>query len=185
MDFASCSSGPTSGVRHVAICRIERRRLGRLERKKDYKARADDFHRKEKALGALQRKAEERNPDEFYFGMEHSRTRGGVHIKRSVCPDIACTVLTSPTRALSCFACHSGPLRSGVGLCSATQANKYSQEQLQLMKGQDIKYVALKSQAEAKVFQPPYPRVISMLCQECCTVQLQVCYISSSSVGND
>ncbi|CAL5222541.1 g4918 [Coccomyxa viridis] len=93
---------------------IERRKLGLLERKKDYKARADDFHRKEKALEALQRKAEERNPDEFYFGMEHARTRGGVHVK------------------------------------SATQANKYSQEQLQLMKGQDIKYVALKSQSEAK-----------------------------------
>ncbi len=66
-----------------ASCRIERRKLGFLERKKDYKARADDFHRKEKALEALQRKAEERNPDEFYFGMEHARTRGGVHVKRS------------------------------------------------------------------------------------------------------
>ena len=61
-----------------------------MERKKDYKARANDFHRKEKALEALQRKAEERNPDEFYFGMEHARTRGGVHVKRS-----ALTVLMS------------------------------------------------------------------------------------------
>ncbi|CAK0749269.1 hypothetical protein CVIRNUC_001897 [Coccomyxa viridis] len=93
---------------------IERKKHGLLERKKDYKARADDFHRKEKALGALQRKAEERNPDEFYFGMEHARTKGGVHVK------------------------------------SATQANKYSQQQLRLMKGQDIKHLALKSQAEAK-----------------------------------
>ena len=44
---------------------------------------------------------------------------------------------------------------SQLALCSATEANKYSQEQLQLMKGQDIKYVALKSQAEAKVSLPP------------------------------
>ena len=37
------------------------------------------------------------------------------------------------------------------GVCSATQANKYSQDRLRLMKGQDIKYLTLKSQAEAKV----------------------------------
>ena len=47
-------------------------------------------------------------------------------------------------------------INSLVGVCSATQANKYSQEQLQLMKGQDIKYVALKSQAEAKVSCHPF-----------------------------
>ncbi len=74
---------PMKGTISVLTCRIERRRFGLLERKKDYKARADDFHRKEKALEVLQRKAEERNPDEFYFGMEHARTRGGVHVKRS------------------------------------------------------------------------------------------------------
>lgn len=34
---------------------------------------------------------------------------------------------------------------------SSTQANKYSQEQLQLMKGQDIGYLELKRQSEAKV----------------------------------
>ncbi|EIE25270.1 small-subunit processome, partial [Coccomyxa subellipsoidea C-169] len=91
-----------------------RSKFGLLERKKDYKARADDFHRKEKALLNLRRKAEERNPDEFYFAMEHTRTKGGVHLK------------------------------------SSTQANKYSQEQLQLMKGQDIGYLELKRQSEAK-----------------------------------
>lgn len=30
-------------------------------------------------MKALQRKAEERNPDEFYFAMERARTKGGVH----------------------------------------------------------------------------------------------------------
>ena len=32
----------------------------------------------------LQRKAEERNPDEFYFAMEKSRTKEGVHDARCV-----------------------------------------------------------------------------------------------------
>ncbi len=53
-----------------------------LEKKKDYKERADNFHRKEDALRRLRRKAEERNPDEFYFAMEKARTRSGVHVKR-------------------------------------------------------------------------------------------------------
>jgi hypothetical protein len=30
----------------------------------------------------LQKKASERNPDEFYFAMEHSSTRNGVHVAR-------------------------------------------------------------------------------------------------------
>lgn len=64
---------------------------------------------------ALRRKAEERNPDEFYFAMERSETRDGVHVARS------------------------------------TEANKYTQEELRLMKTQDQGYLALKAQAEAKV----------------------------------
>ena len=66
----------------LLLTRRDRSKFGLLERKKDYKARADDFHRKEKALQSLRRKAEERNPDEFYFAMESARTRDGVHIKR-------------------------------------------------------------------------------------------------------
>jgi U3 small nucleolar RNA-associated protein 11 len=57
-----------------------RRHLGLLEKKKDYLLRAKDFHRKEAALRTLRRKAEERNPDEFYHAMEKARTRGGVHV---------------------------------------------------------------------------------------------------------
>ena len=34
-------------------------------------------------LQSLRRKAEERNPDEFYFGMEKAQTRDGVHVQRS------------------------------------------------------------------------------------------------------
>jgi len=46
---------------------------------------------------------------------------------------------------------------------SATEANKYSQEQLRLMKGQDIKYISLKSQAEAKV-------TCTLYCSSCITL---------------
>lgn len=91
-----------------------RRRLGLLEKKKDYLLRAKDFHKKEATLKQLRKKAEERNPDEFYFAMEKARTVDGVHVARS------------------------------------TEANKYSQEELRLMKTQDVGYLTLKSQAEAK-----------------------------------
>lgn len=63
----------------------------------------------------LQQKAELRNPDEFYFAMEKSRTRQGVHVV--------------PT----------------------AEANKYSQEELRLMKTQDIGYLGVKARTEAKV----------------------------------
>jgi len=62
--------------------RIARRKYGLLEKKKDYVLRAKDFHRKEKTIKSLRKKAEERNPDEFYFAMEKARTKGGVHIAR-------------------------------------------------------------------------------------------------------
>lgn len=57
----------------------KRRRLGLLEKHKDYVLRAKDFHRKERTIKILQRKAEERNPDEFYFGMVNKKTTKGVH----------------------------------------------------------------------------------------------------------
>jgi len=43
--------------------------------------------------------------------------------------------------------------------CRSAEANKYSQVELRLMKTQDIKYIALKAQTEAKVRigNPPPP----------------------------
>ena len=59
-----------------------RHKLGLLEKRKDYKLRAADYHRKQDELQRLREKAALRNPDEFYFGMVHSQVKGGVHHKR-------------------------------------------------------------------------------------------------------
>lgn len=57
-----------------------RSKWGLLEKHSDYIKRAQDYHRKEKALTTLKRKAYLKNPDEFYFGMISSKTSKGVHI---------------------------------------------------------------------------------------------------------
>ncbi|GIL51073.1 hypothetical protein Vafri_7161 [Volvox africanus] len=90
-----------------------RKKYGLLEKHKDYVERARNFHKKEKTLKALKRKAEERNPDEFYFAMEKARTKEGVHDGRR------------------------------------TKANKYSHEELLLMRTQDVKYLSMKATTEA------------------------------------
>lgn len=58
---------------------IARQHLGLLEKKKDYKKRADDFHQKQSAKKALMRKALDKNPDEFYFKMIRTRMEDGEH----------------------------------------------------------------------------------------------------------
>lgn len=58
-----------------------RSHLGLLEKKKDYKLRAKDYHLKEEKLKAMRSKAEQRNPDEFYFGMHRSAVVDGQHRK--------------------------------------------------------------------------------------------------------
>ncbi|KAF4124875.1 U3 small nucleolar RNA-associated protein 11 [Geosmithia morbida] len=58
----------------------ERRRLGLLEKHKDYSLRAKDYNKKKEQLKALHQKAAERNEDEFYFGMM-SRKGPGSRIK--------------------------------------------------------------------------------------------------------
>lgn len=52
-----------------------RRKLGLLEKHKDYKLRSRDYHRKEDAIKELRRKAAARNPDEFYFAMHKEKTK--------------------------------------------------------------------------------------------------------------
>ncbi|KAI1610174.1 small-subunit processome [Exophiala viscosa] len=46
-----------------------REKWGILEKHKDYSLRAQDYNLKKKKLGQLSQKAQERNPDEFAFGM--------------------------------------------------------------------------------------------------------------------
>ena len=57
-----------------------RQKLGILEKKKDYKQRADDYHRKEDRIRTMKQKASMRNPDEFYFGMHRSKIQDGKHV---------------------------------------------------------------------------------------------------------
>lgn len=58
----------------------ERRKLGLLEKHKDYVKRARDYNQKQKRLTTLRIKAALRNPDEFDRRMSSSATEGGVHV---------------------------------------------------------------------------------------------------------
>lgn len=52
----------------------------------------------------LESKAEQRNPDEFYFAMEKAKTKDGVHIQRQVAAPSwqQCAKLAAVTAALLC-----------------------------------------------------------------------------------
>ncbi|KAJ8521990.1 hypothetical protein ONZ45_g1380 [Pleurotus djamor] len=58
-----------------------RKKLGILEKHKDYVKRARDYHSKQDRITRLRQKAAERNKDEFYFAMNKEKTRRGVHVK--------------------------------------------------------------------------------------------------------
>ncbi|RLN91138.1 hypothetical protein BBJ28_00003820 [Nothophytophthora sp. Chile5] len=61
----------------------ERRKLGLLEKHKDYVKRARDYNKKQARLQKMQLTASLRNPDEFYFRMASTRTEGGVHVSEN------------------------------------------------------------------------------------------------------
>ena len=52
-----------------------RKRLGLLEKHRDYVQRARSYNAKQKTIKKLQEKARLRNPDEFYFKMESSKLK--------------------------------------------------------------------------------------------------------------
>ena len=54
---------------------FSRKKLGFLEKKKDYKLRATDYHKKEKIIKNLKQKAANRNEDEYYFKMANTKTK--------------------------------------------------------------------------------------------------------------
>ncbi|XP_077977302.1 putative U3 small nucleolar RNA-associated protein 11 [Glandiceps talaboti] len=56
-----------------------RQHLGLLEKKKDYKLRARDHHKKRNFIKALKKKALDKNPEEFYFKMVNSKLVDGIH----------------------------------------------------------------------------------------------------------
>lgn len=53
---------------------LDRAKYGLLEKKKDYRLRAADYHKKQAALKALRQKAAQYNPDEYYHAMTKKRT---------------------------------------------------------------------------------------------------------------
>lgn len=59
-----------------------RAHLGILEKKRDYKERAKDYHKKQEMLMGMRHRASMKNPDEFYFAMKNSTTnQNGKHVK--------------------------------------------------------------------------------------------------------
>ncbi|KAI5453555.1 hypothetical protein NCC49_005381 [Naganishia albida] len=58
-----------------------RKRLGLLEKHKDYVLRARDYKSKKNRLRNLQEKIALRNKDEFYWGMVKGKTKNGIHIQ--------------------------------------------------------------------------------------------------------
>ena len=60
-----------------------RKKKGFLEKKKDYKIRAEDYHKKEAKYKKLKEAARTRNPDEFYHRMLKAKIIDGEHIEFS------------------------------------------------------------------------------------------------------
>ena len=58
-----------------------RQRLGFLEKKQDYKIRAEDYHRKEEKYKKLKEAARTKNPDEFYHKMLKAKIEDGEHVQ--------------------------------------------------------------------------------------------------------
>lgn len=60
----------------------QRQKLGMLQKKKDYKVRAENYHSKEDMLHKMKSKARMKNTDEFYFKMINGKKNDeGKHIE--------------------------------------------------------------------------------------------------------
>eukprot|EP01029_Cantina_marsupialis_P006889 TRINITY_DN1759_c0_g1_i1.p1 TRINITY_DN1759_c0_g1~~TRINITY_DN1759_c0_g1_i1.p1 ORF type:complete len:118 (+),score=13.25 TRINITY_DN1759_c0_g1_i1:104-457(+) len=58
----------------------QRKKKGFLEKKVDYKKRANYNAQKKNMIKNLSWKAQTRNPDEFHHGMVNKKTQNGVHV---------------------------------------------------------------------------------------------------------
>lgn len=80
MSGASTMRNAIKRVTHKERGQLEgRKKLGMLEKHKDYVERANDYKKKRKTLSTLKKKADERNPDEFYHHMYNSKVKDGRH----------------------------------------------------------------------------------------------------------
>ena len=80
MPFASMKNAEKRRSHKERAQPSKRRKLGLLEKHDDYVKRARNYASKRQRIRALQRKAAERNPDEFNFAMINSKTKNGVHV---------------------------------------------------------------------------------------------------------
>lgn len=97
-----------------------------------------DHHKKQNTLAALQKKALDKNPDEFYHKMINSKLEVKIntfHMCGSYFNSVFC-----------------GFWQDGVHtMTKANEAAEMTEEQKKVMRTQDIKYVEMKRVAEAKV----------------------------------
>ncbi|KEY74007.1 hypothetical protein S7711_02600 [Stachybotrys chartarum IBT 7711] len=102
---------------------LERRRLGLLEKHKDYSQRAKDYNKKKETIKSLRQKAADRNEDEFYYGMM-SRKGPGSKIQDG---------------------------RSWSGTAQGDRGNKaLSMDTVRLLKTQDVGYIRTMRQLATK-----------------------------------
>lgn len=116
-----------------------RKKLGLLEKHKDYAQRAQDYHRKQTRLRGLREKAAFKNPDEFYFGMTKAKTKvGGGRRPLSVCAGS----MRSP---------HYVRVRAQEGVHVLDNKQELSVDLAKTLKSQDLDYVNMKRTAEKRV----------------------------------
>ena len=130
-----------------------RAKLGMLEKHKDYKLRAVDFHRKEDALQKMKEKAALKNPDEFYFNMVRTKK---VPPSRPPRPPAAAARMPlrrmppHPHAAASpCAQVDGVHQKQAKPLATESEMDRFTKE--------DIGYLAMKQVSEGKVRAPLRP----------------------------
>ncbi|KAG0695766.1 putative U3 small nucleolar RNA-associated protein 11 [Chionoecetes opilio] len=61
---------------------LGRNHLGPMEKKKDYRVRSKDQNEKKAAIATLQKRALNKNPDEFHYHMINSGLKDGIHFEK-------------------------------------------------------------------------------------------------------